>query len=165
MGVLRNLVSGIRGYDSRLSPFEMAVVAAVAQALPRDGGQRLLERARAINRVQRLCGGEETTVFQMKGGCPVFPPDTAILDHPRSVRFARFGVKSADQLSRLSGVMFLHAGNLSSIDFNRPTKFADAGKIDDIAVELLGPPFIDPDSEEEAAGDWPVGFGRRDTAR
>ena len=42
------------------------------------------------------------------------------------------------------------------MEFNHPTKFADAARIDEIQVTIFGPPFADPDREAEAAGDWPA---------
>jgi hypothetical protein len=150
------LIDGLRGYGSRLDDYEMAIVEAVARELDAARADKLRRRARAINRVQRLLGGEDTTLYQMRRGRPVFPAETAILDQPASARFARVAVRSSDPLSRLKATIFLHDGNLSSIEFDRPSKFADAAKIDQIRVEILGPPFADPDREEQLAGDWPA---------
>lgn len=144
----------LRGYGSRLDPYEMAVVEAVAHELDAVAADKLRGRARAINRVQRLLGGEDTTLYQMRGGRPIFPPETAILDRPGSIRFARVDVRAVDPCSRLRATLFLHNGNLSAIDFDRPSKFADVSHIQEMRVTILGPPFVDPDSEEERSG-WP----------
>ena len=153
-GFLTRLIDGFRGYSSRLDAYEMAVVEAVARALDAASAERLRRRARAVNRVQRLMGGEDTTLYQMRGGRPVFPPETAIVDRPGSIRFARVRVRSAEPTSRLKATLFLHDGNLSAMEFDRPSKFADATKIEEIAVEILGPPFVDPDAIEDRTG-WP----------
>ena len=156
---IARLIDWLRGYGSRLDAHEMAIIEAVARKLSPTDAEKLRCRARAINRVQRLFGGTETTLYEMRRGKPVFPSETAIIREPRSARFARFAVRSSDQLSRLKGTVFLHEGNLSSIDFDRPTKFAEAAHMDEIKVTMLGPPFADPDAEEWAAGDWPAPGG------
>lgn len=153
-GFFTRLIDGLRGCGSKLDAYEMAIVEAVARKLDPSSADRLRRRARAVNRVQRVMGGEDTTLYQMKGGRPVFPRETAILDAPRSIRFARVLVRSSEPTSRLKATIFLHDGNLSSIEFDRPTKFAEASKIEEIRVEILGPPFVDPDAEEELSG-WP----------
>ena len=63
-------------------------------------------------------------------------------------------MRSSEPTSRLKATLFLHDGNLAAIEFDRPSKFADAEKIEEIAVEILGPPFVDPDAVEERTG-WP----------
>lgn len=149
------LLDALRGHGTRLDDYEMAIVEAVARELPSEQAARLRKRAKAINRVQRLLGGGDTTLYQMRAGRPVFPPDTSIVDQPRSVRFARVEVRSADPMSRLKAMLFLHDGNLSSLEFDRPSKFAEASRIQELRVTILGPPFVDPDSDEERSG-WPA---------
>ena len=153
-GWLTRLIEGLRGYGAALDPYEMAIIEALARQLDPGSADRLRQRAKAINRVQRLMGGVDTTLYQMVGGRPVFPPETAIVDAPGSIRFARAEVRSADPMSRLKAILFLQDGNLSSIDFDRPSKFADPAAIEEIRVTLLGPPFVDPDAGEERSG-WP----------
>lgn len=154
---LRRLWDAIRGYGSAPDDFERAIAKALANHLRPDQADRIRRRLASINRVQRLFGGIETTFYQMERGRPAFPRETRILDHPRTIRFAKFRIRSEDQMTRLKGTIYLHAGNLSSIEFDQPTKFADARRIKEIEVEILGPPFIDPDQVAEAAGEWPVG--------
>ena len=155
-GLLTRLIDGLRGHSSRLDPYELAIVDAVADRLSADDGAKLRKRARDINMVQRLLGGQETNFYEKRGGKLLQPSDTAIAGLPRTARFARILVKSADPLSRLKATMYLVEGRLFSLEFDKPTKFADASRIEDIAVTILGPPFADPDAEQARAGDWPV---------
>ena len=148
------LFDWLRGYGSRLNPYEMAVVEAVARELEAEAAEKLRRRARAVNRVQRLIGGEDITLYQMREGRPLFPTETAILDQPGSIRFARVEVRAVDPRSRLRATLFLHNGNLSDIDFDRPSRFADISHVEEMRVTVLGPPFVDPDLEEERSG-WP----------
>jgi hypothetical protein len=152
---LTRLLDALRGHGARLDDYEMAIVEAVARELPSDQAARLRKRAKAINRVQRLLGGEDTTLYQMRDRRPIFPPDTSIMDQPGSIRFARVEVRSAHPMSRLKANLFLHDGNLSGLEFDRPSKFADASRIEELRVSILGPPFVDPDSEEQRSG-WPA---------
>ena len=154
---LLGFIDRFRGAAPGLDAYELAIVDAVASRLPLGDGQRLRKRARDVNMVQRLFGGMETNLYLKKGGKLLHPPETAITGLPRTARFAKFAVKSSDQLSRLKGTIHLVNGQLFSLEFDRPTKFADARKIDEIQVTILGPPFADPDAEAEAAGDWPPG--------
>jgi hypothetical protein len=108
-----------------------------------------------VNRVQRLLGGADTTLYQMRHGRPVFPQETSILAQPGSIRFARVEVRSSEPTSRLKATLFLHDGNLSAIEFDRPSRFADAMRIEEVRVTILGPPFVDPDREEQRTG-WPA---------
>lgn len=151
---LTRLIEGFRGYGSHLDEYEMAIVEAVALRLESADADKLRQRARAINRVQRLLGGQDTTLYQMRSGRPVFPTETAIIHQPGSVHFARVAVRSANPMSRLRTNLFLHDGNLSSLEFDRPSEHSDAGDIDEIYVTILGSPFADPDLEEERTG-WP----------
>ena len=155
-GRLGRLVDWLRGYGSGLDDYEMAIVEAVARELDADSAGRLRRKARAINMVQRTLGGLSTNFYEKRGGKLVKPAETALRGMPRTARFAKFAVRSADPLSRLKGTIYLVEGRLFSMEFNQPTMFVDAGKIDDIKVTILGPPFIDPDAEQDAAGDWPV---------
>lgn len=70
---LTRLIEGFRGYGSHLDEYEMAIVEAVALRLESADADKLRQRARAINRVQRLLGGQDTTLYQMLSGRPVFP--------------------------------------------------------------------------------------------
>jgi hypothetical protein len=155
-GLFRRFIDGLRGYGAGLDAFELAIVDAVAAKLDADSAARLRRKARDINMVQRLFGGTDTNCYEKRGGKLVHPAETAIPGLPRTARFAKFAIKSADELTRLKGTMYLVEGRLFSLEFNRPTKFADAARIEAIKVDILGPPFVDPDAEQEAAGDWPA---------
>jgi hypothetical protein len=145
MGLIGDLITTlcnlVRGYTRHLSSYERAIIDALGKRLDENSRARLMRRAAAINRVHRLDGGRETLFYQMKAGRPVFPDETALVQEPRVIAFAQFSVRSRDQLTRLTGVINLCAGNLFSIDFNRNTEHADDAKIEAIDVELLGPPF------------------------
>jgi hypothetical protein len=154
-GLLARCVDFFRGHGARLNAYEMAIIEAVARRLDTVGANRIRRRTRAINRVQRLLGGQDITLYQMRGGRPSFPADTAIVDQDGSVRFARAVVRSGDPMSRLRATIYLHDGNLSAVEFDRPSKFASADHIDEIQVTMLGPPFIDIDALEERTG-WPA---------
>jgi hypothetical protein len=156
LGILTRLLAVLRRSGSKLDAYELAIVDAVARELSPADGRKLRERARAINLVQRQNGGQYTNLYQKKGGKVVSSAETTIAGLPRTARFAKVLVKSSDQLSRLQATLYMVNGNPFSIEFDRPTKFADANRIDDIKVTILGPPFTDPDEEEQAAGDWPV---------
>jgi hypothetical protein len=145
----------LRGFGSRLEPFEMAIVEAAARELDAEAAEKLLRRASSINRVQRLFGGQDTTLYEMHDGRPTFPPQTAIVEHQGSIRFARVEVRAADPRSRLRARLFLHDGNLSAIEFDRPSKFADLSQVQEMRATILGPPFVDPDLEEDKSG-WPA---------
>jgi len=153
-GILATILERLRGYGTRLDDYELAIIEAVAHALPPMDADKLLRRAAAVNRVQRLLGGQDTTLYQMRGGRPVFPEETAILHQPGSIRFARVEVRSPEPTSRLRATLFLHDGNLTSLEFDRPSERADATHIQELRVTFLGPPFQDPDLEEEQSG-WP----------
>ena len=152
---LLGFIDRFRGRAPGLDAYELAIVDAVASRLSPDDAHKLRRRARDVNMVQRLFGGMETNLYLKKGGKLLRPPETAIAGLPQTARFAKFAVKSSDQLSRLKGAIYLVNGQLFSMEFNHPTKFADAAQIDEIQVTILGPPFADPDREAEAAGDWP----------
>ena len=154
---LLGFIDRFRGRAPGLDAYELAIVDAVAAKLTLGDGHKLRQRARDINMVQRLFGGLETNFYLKKGGKLLLPPETAIAGLPQTARFAKFAVKSPDHLSRLKGTIYLVNGQLFSIEFDQPTKFADADKIEDIHVTILGPPFEDPDREAESAGDWPAG--------
>ncbi len=151
-----SVLGWLRGGDRRPSDFELALIEAVAGIVPAGDAERIRRRVSAINLVQRHGGGQEVIFYQLRRGKPVFPADTAVLDAPRSIDYALIETRSDEPTSRLRATLGLHRGNVASLEFNRPSKFAQLESVNEMRAHLLGPPFVDPDEAEDAMGGWPA---------
>lgn len=132
---------GIRALVTRLfrrgtpgfTDFESKVLAALADALTPAEMERLRERVKRINLVQRLDGGREVNAFAMQGGKPVLSEDTRLDLSTGERPLAQITIEGAPGTANMARV-WLVDGNLFSIEFDDPTEHADVAAITSMHV-------------------------------
>jgi hypothetical protein len=115
------------------SDFEAKVLLALSEVLSPTEVERLRERVRRINLVQRLDGGREVNAFAMRGGRPVLDEDTRLDSSIGEKVLARITIEGPAGTANMAKV-WLVEGNLFSIEFDEPTEHADTSAISSIRV-------------------------------
>jgi hypothetical protein len=113
--------------------FESKALSALSEVLSPSEMDRLRERVKRINLVQRLDGGREVNAFAMRGGKPVLDEDTRIDSSIGERALARIAIEGPAGTANTAQV-WLVDGNLFSIEFDEPTEHADASAVLSIRV-------------------------------
>ena len=113
--------------------FESKVLSALSDVLTPTEMERLHERVKRINLVQRLDGGREVNAFAMQGGKPVLDEDTRLDASTGEKALAKITIEGPAGTANAAQV-WLVDGNLFSIEFDDPTEHADASGISSIRV-------------------------------
>lgn len=113
--------------------FESRVLSALSAILSAAEMDRLRERVKRINLVQRLDGGREVNAFALRGGKPVLDEDTRIDSSIGERAVAKVTIEGAAGTANTARV-WLVEGNLFSIEFDEPTEHADTSAISSIRV-------------------------------
>jgi hypothetical protein len=140
----------MRGYDTRYNELEIRLFCELSKLLSPSFQDKLKVRLKNIKRISRLDGGTEVIFYHFVNGKAVFPNETRISDIPGSVKFAIFEIKSDNRLTANKGQIYLNEGNVSSIDFRRPTEHAEIDDIISIEMKIVDEPY---DEDEDLKRD------------
>ncbi|MFC3711031.1 hypothetical protein ACFOMD_00520 [Sphingoaurantiacus capsulatus] len=130
------IASFLRGQSGGFTPYEQAILDAVAQALDEPLRAKFEARVAAITDVRRRDSGKAIATEQRAGGKLLFPEETRLTAADGDVMLARFNVNSRATLSSLQGQVWLLRGNLSSLTFTQPTEHAEVDDIHRISVKI-----------------------------
>jgi hypothetical protein len=133
MGIGAVLSRLFRRGTSGFTEFESKVLSALSDVLTPTEMERLHERVKRINLVQRLDGGREVNAFAMQGGKPVLDEDTRLDSSTGEKALAQITIEGIAGTANKARV-WLVDGNLFSIEFDDPTEHADTSGISSIRV-------------------------------
>lgn len=144
MSAMPGLLASVLGKRSRFYPFETSAIDAVIARIDHESGAQLRRQVEAINKVQRLVGGKEVNLYQMRRGKPAFDDRLRFAGvKDDEVLLARVGmVRPGEGRARLKVDLWLVRGRLFSLLFNqRPRDFFNGAPlhkvvalIDDVRV-------------------------------
>lgn len=135
MGIFSSLGAFFRGGTPGFKPLERQVLDGVLEQLDADRARKLRERVARINLVQRLDGGREANVYEMKDGKPVIDSSLRLSDAGGETVLAEFNL-STPSGSQNTGKVWLVDGRFVSLEFDRPTEHMLDERLDKLQVRL-----------------------------
>ena len=135
--MLHGLLSLIRGYDTKLSELELAIVDALCANISDEYCLKLKSRISYVNMIKRSDGGREVILYNRRRGVTIFNDDFAISKLPGASKFAKFKILSNDKMTKNNGYIILMNGNLASIEYKNPTEHAEISHIKEIEISII----------------------------
>ena len=108
----------------------------VVEQLDADRAGKLRERLVRINLVQRLDGGREANVYEMKDGEPVIDGSLRLADAKGEKVLAEFTLTTAGGAEN-AGKVWLVDGRFFSLEFRDPTEHMLDDQLDKLQVKLV----------------------------
>lgn len=108
----------------------------VIQKLDADRAGKLRERVARINLVQRLDGGREANVYEMKDGKPVIDGTLRLSDAGGETVLAEFSLTTATGAEN-DGKLWLVDGRFFSLEFSDPTEHMLDERLGKLQVRLV----------------------------
>lgn len=133
---MRALLSLIRGFDTKFTDFELAVLDKLSESLDQNRRNRLQTRLSKIARVYRLDGGREVNMYDKTNNDPANSNESRLVLQDGEFKLAKFKIESSSSMTKMSGSIFLVNGNLFSISFDKPTEHAEVWEIASIEMKL-----------------------------
>lgn len=133
MGIGAVVTRLFRRGTTGFTEFESKVLSALSDVLSPVEMERLRERVKRINLVQRLDGGREVNAFAMHKGKPVLDEDTRLDSSTGEKELAKITIEGAASTANNARV-WLVDGNFFSIEFDEPTEHADPSAVSSIRV-------------------------------
>lgn len=133
MGIGAVVTRFFRRGTTGFTEFESKVLSAMSDVLSPVEMERLRERVKRINLVQRLDGGREVNAFAMRKGKPVLDEDTRLDSSTGEKELAKITIEGAAGTAN-SARVWLVDGNFFSIEFDGPTEHVDPSAISSIRV-------------------------------
>jgi hypothetical protein len=121
MSFFDSLRARLAGGTVAFNKLELRVLEALKVSLDGVSAEKLQRRINQVNRVHRLCGGEEVNTYQVVRGKPVLDPTTALVQIPEEHLFRTITITSSSG-TRFSAKIWLVNGVFFSIEFDRPTE-------------------------------------------
>jgi hypothetical protein len=135
MGIFSSLGAFFRGGTPGFKPLERQVLDGVLEQLDVDRARRLRERVVRINLVQRLDGGREANVYEMKDGKPVIDSALRLSDAGGETVLAEFNLSTSSG-SQNRGKVWLVDGRFVSLEFDQPTEHMLDERLEKLLVKL-----------------------------
>lgn len=108
-------------------PFESRILEKVKSRLNAESGKRLQRQIEVVNKIQRLSGGKEVNLYQMRHGKPVFDDSLRFPDAADEALLASVNLIDSNKRAKLKAEIWLAKGRLFSLVFNKPPKQFFAG--------------------------------------
>jgi hypothetical protein len=136
VGVFQSLRAFFRGGTPGFKPLERQVLDGVVGHLDADRAAKLRERLARINLVQRLDGGREVNVYEMKNGKPVIDGSLRLTDAEGERVLVEFALTTAGGAEN-AGKVWLVDGRFFSLEFRDPTEHMLDDHLDRLQVKVL----------------------------
>lgn len=135
MDVFRSLTAFFRKGTPDFKPLEKKILDGVIAQLDAERAGKLSERIARINLVQRLDGGREVNVYEMKNGKPVIDSSLRLSGAEGEMVLAEFSLTAALG-ARNDGKVWLVDGRFFSLEFRDPTEHMLDDRLAEIQVRL-----------------------------
>lgn len=135
MRIFSSLRAFFRGGTPGFRPLERQVLDGVLEQLDADRATKLRERIARINLVQRLDGGREANVYEMKNGMPVIDSSLRLSDAAGETVLAVFSLSTRSG-SQNTEQVWLVDGRFVSLEFDRPTEHMLDERLNTLQVRL-----------------------------
>lgn len=136
VGVFQSLRAFFRGGTPGFKPLERQVLDGVVEQLDDDRARKFRERLARINLVQRLDGGREANVYEMKGGRPVIDGSLRLANAEGEKVLAEFELTTARGAVN-AGKVWLVDGRFFSLEFREPTEHMLEERVEKLQVTLV----------------------------
>lgn len=103
-------------------PFEERILAEVMARLHEEARARLQRQIDVINKVQRLSGGRDVNLYQMRGGSAAFDDSLRFPNAPAELLLASVNLALPNHNEVLKVELWMAEGRLFSLEFNRAPK-------------------------------------------
>lgn len=136
MGVFDSLRAFFRGGTPGFMPLEKQVLDGVIDKLDSSRAKKLRDRVARINLVQRLDGGREINVYEIKGGKPIVDDSLRLSDTDGEKVLAEFKLTTAAGVEN-GGKVWLVDGRFFSLEFEQPTEHMLNERVRKLQVKLV----------------------------
>jgi hypothetical protein len=122
-----NLLDFLLDGEGKFYPFERRILEEVICRLGTQNGLLLQRQIDIINKIQRLRGGKEVNLYQMRYGKAVFDDNLRFPNAPDEVLLACVNLRLPNDPMKLKVKVWMVQGRLFSLEYNKPPNQFFAG--------------------------------------
>ncbi len=136
MGAFQSLKAFFQRGTSGFKPLEKRILDGVIENLDTNRAGKFRERMARINLVQRLDGGREVNVYELRDGKPVIDSSLRLCDIRGERTLAEFRLTTVNG-AKNSGKVWLFDGRFVSLEFRDPTEHMLDDQLERLQVKLV----------------------------